>query len=170
MVPSEARNSGVLLTDLTKSYGDVKAVRGVNISIRPGETLALLGPNGAGNSTTIDMMLGLTRPDSGTVTLFGSSPADAVQAGVVGGMLQTGSLLGYLSVRARRHGRVVVPPSPGRERGTSSHRHHGVRRSPDHQTLRRSDPTGTNGHCPRRRPGSAGTRRTDGRPRRGGTS
>ena len=99
MVPSEARNSGVRLTDLTKSYGDVKAVRGVNISIRPGETLALLGPNGAGKSTTIDMVLGLTRPDSGTVTLFGSSPADAVQAGVVGGMLQTGSLLGYLSVR-----------------------------------------------------------------------
>ena len=99
MVPSEARNSGVRLTDLSKSYGDVKAVRGVNISIRPGETLALLGPNGAGKSTTIDMVLGLTRPDSGTVTLFGSSPADAVQAGVVGGMLQTGSLLGYLSVR-----------------------------------------------------------------------
>ena len=99
MVTSEARNSGVRLTDLTKSYGDVKAVRGVNISIRPGETLALLGPNGAGKSTTIDMMLGLIRPDSGTVTLFGSSPADAVQAGVVGGMLQTGSLLGYLSVR-----------------------------------------------------------------------
>ena len=99
MVTSEARNSGVRLTDLTKSYGDVKAVRGVNISIRPGETLALLGPNGAGKSTTIDMVLGLTRPDSGTVTLFGSSPADAVQAGVVGGMLQTGSLLGYLSVR-----------------------------------------------------------------------
>src|ERR1035437_2143287 len=99
MVPSEARNSGVRLTDLSKAYGDVKAVRGVNISIRPGETLALLGPNGAGKSTTIDMVLGLTRPDSGTVTLFGSSPADAVQAGVVGGMLQTGSLLGYLSVR-----------------------------------------------------------------------
>jgi ABC-2 type transport system ATP-binding protein len=99
MATSETRNSGVRLTDLTKSYGDFKAVRGVNISIRPGETLALLGPNGAGKSTTIDMMLGLIRPDSGTVTLFGSSPADAVQAGVVGGMLQTGSLLGYLSVR-----------------------------------------------------------------------
>src|ERR1035437_851921 len=99
MVPSEARNSGVRLTDLSKSYGDVKAVRGVNISIRPGETLALLGPNGAGKSTTIDMVLGLTRPDSGTVTLFGSSPADAVQAGGGGGMLQTGSLPGDLSVR-----------------------------------------------------------------------
>jgi ABC-type sugar transport system ATPase subunit len=44
MVTSEARNSGVRLTDLTKSYGEVKAVRGVNISIRPGETLALSDP------------------------------------------------------------------------------------------------------------------------------
>jgi ABC-2 type transport system ATP-binding protein len=92
-------DGGISVTDLTKSYGDVKAVRGVNISIHPGETLALLGPNGAGKSTTLDMMLGLTRPDSGTVSLFGSSPADAIKAGVVGGMLQTGALIGYLSVR-----------------------------------------------------------------------
>ena len=99
MVTGGTGRSGVVLTDLTKSYGDVRAVRGVTISINPGETVALLGPNGAGKSTTIDMMLGLTRPDSGMVSLFGASPAAAVQAGVVGGMLQTGSLLGYLNVR-----------------------------------------------------------------------
>jgi ABC-type lipopolysaccharide export system ATPase subunit len=81
MVTSDTRKGEILLTDLTKSYGDVKAVRGVTISINPGETLALLGPNGAGKSTTIDMMLGLTRPDSGTVSLFGATPAEAVQAG-----------------------------------------------------------------------------------------
>jgi ABC-2 type transport system ATP-binding protein len=44
-------------------------------------------------------VLGLTRPDSGTVTLFGKSPAQAVAAGAVGGMLQTGALVEYLSVR-----------------------------------------------------------------------
>ncbi|MHB8378993.1 MAG: ABC transporter ATP-binding protein [Acidimicrobiales bacterium] len=99
MATGGTRRDGVLLTDLTKSYGDVKAVRGVTISIDPGETIALLGPNGAGKSTTIDMMLGLTRPDSGTATLFGATPGAAVRAGVVGGMLQTGSLLGYLNVR-----------------------------------------------------------------------
>jgi ABC-2 type transport system ATP-binding protein len=82
-------NTGITLTDLSKSYGKVRAVRGINISISRGETLALLGPNGAGKSTTLDMMLGLTRPDAGTVSLFGSSPRDAVQAGFVGGMLQT---------------------------------------------------------------------------------
>jgi ABC-2 type transport system ATP-binding protein len=99
MVASDTHKGGILLTDLTKTYGDVKAVRGVTLSINPGETVALLGPNGAGKSTTIDMMLGLIRPDSGSVSLFGATPADAVQAGVVGGMLQTGSLLGYLNVR-----------------------------------------------------------------------
>ena len=92
-------SSGITLTDLTKSYGDVRAVRGINLSINRGETLALLGPNGAGKSTTLDMVLGLTRPDAGTVSLFGSSPRDAVRAGFVGGMLQTGEPIGYLSVR-----------------------------------------------------------------------
>ena len=61
--------------------------------------MAFLGPNGAGKSTTIDMMLGLTRPDQGHVTLFGMAPADAVKAGAVGVMLQTGALIRDLSVR-----------------------------------------------------------------------
>jgi ABC-2 type transport system ATP-binding protein len=90
---------GIVLSRLSKSYGDVRAVRGIDLAIAPGETVALLGPNGAGKSTTIDMVLGLTRPDSGSISLFGMSPAQAVAAGVVGGMLQTGSLIPHLSVR-----------------------------------------------------------------------
>jgi ABC-2 type transport system ATP-binding protein len=74
-------------------------VRGVDIEIEMGETVALLGPNGAGKSTTIDMMLGLLAPDAGEVSLFGRTPADAVAAGAVGAMLQTGSLIRDLSVR-----------------------------------------------------------------------
>jgi ABC-2 type transport system ATP-binding protein len=93
------QQSGIKLTNLTKTYGNVKAVRGIDLTINPGETLALLGPNGAGKSTTIDMMLGLIRPNAGSVSLFGATPNDAVDAGDVGGMLQTGSLPGYLSVR-----------------------------------------------------------------------
>jgi ABC-2 type transport system ATP-binding protein len=54
----------------------VHAVRGIDISIAPGETVALLGPNGAGKSTTIDMLLGLLQPDAGSVSLFGRPPAD----------------------------------------------------------------------------------------------
>ena len=88
-----------MLSRLSKSYGNVHAVRSVDLAIAPGETVAILGPNGAGKTTTIEMVLGLTRPDSGTVTLFGKSPAQAVAVGAVGGMLQTGALVEYLSVR-----------------------------------------------------------------------
>jgi ABC-2 type transport system ATP-binding protein len=94
-----AESAGIQLTNLTKSYGEVQAVRGINLTINRGETLALLGPNGAGKTTTIDMMLGLVRPDAGRVSLFGASPRDAVEAGTVSGMLQTGSPPEYLSVR-----------------------------------------------------------------------
>jgi ABC-2 type transport system ATP-binding protein len=80
-------------------HGPVHAVRGIDVSIAGGETVALLGPNGAGKSTTIDMMLGLARPDAGEVNVFGRSPRDAVDAGMVGAMLQTGELIRDLSVR-----------------------------------------------------------------------
>jgi ABC-2 type transport system ATP-binding protein len=97
-------DSSIELQGLTKSYrggsrGPVRAVRGIDVSIARGETVALLGPNGAGKSTTIDMLLGLTRPDAGEVRVFGHSPRDAVDAGAVGAMLQTGELIRDLSVR-----------------------------------------------------------------------
>jgi len=76
----------------------VRAVRGIDLDIAPGETVALLGPNGAGKSTTIEMLLGLTRPDAGTVSVFGLAPERAVDEGNVGAMLQTGSLIRDLSV------------------------------------------------------------------------
>ncbi|HEX3924943.1 MAG TPA: ABC transporter ATP-binding protein [Streptosporangiaceae bacterium] len=91
--------TGIRLSGLTKSYGQVRAVRGIDVTIKAGETTALLGPNGAGKSTTIDMILGLAQPDKGSVEIFGRSPAQAVHAGAVGGMLQSGSLIDYLSVR-----------------------------------------------------------------------
>ena len=51
--------AGIRLAALSKSYGPVLAVDGIDLVIAPGETVALLGPNGAGKSTTIDMILGL---------------------------------------------------------------------------------------------------------------
>jgi ABC-2 type transport system ATP-binding protein len=89
----------VVLDGLVKSYGSVRAVQGVDLTIRPGETVALLGPNGAGKSTTIDVLLGLLRPDAGTVSLFDRTPEEAIRSGMVGAMLQTGSLLRDLTVR-----------------------------------------------------------------------
>jgi ABC-2 type transport system ATP-binding protein len=94
---------GVQLTALAKMFkspsGPVHAVRGIDATIWPGETVALLGPNGAGKSTTIDMILGLQRPDRGTATVFGMPPDKAVAAGLVGAMLQTGGVIPYLTVR-----------------------------------------------------------------------
>jgi ABC-2 type transport system ATP-binding protein len=94
---------GIELRGLEKSFktphGTVAAVRGVDISIRAGEIVALLGPNGAGKSTTIDMLLGLAQPDAGSVSVLGHSADEAVLAGKVGAMLQTGMLIGDLSAR-----------------------------------------------------------------------
>jgi len=94
---------GIRLQGLTKTFqssqGPVRAVRGIDVSIAAGETVALLGPNGAGKSTTIDMMLGLAKPDGGTVAVFGRPPREAVDAGLVGAMLQSGALIRDLTVR-----------------------------------------------------------------------
>jgi ABC-2 type transport system ATP-binding protein len=56
---------------LQKKFGAITAVSGVSFSATPGEVLGLLGPNGAGKSTTISMLAGLTKPDSGSVTIDG---------------------------------------------------------------------------------------------------
>ncbi|WP_217165039.1 ABC transporter ATP-binding protein [Streptomyces sp. AC512_CC834] len=86
---------------VTKSYGDVRAVDGLTLALHPGETVALLGPNGAGKSTTLDLLLGLRRPDTGTggtVHVFGTEPREAIVAGRVGAMLQSGGLMDEITV------------------------------------------------------------------------
>ena len=56
---------------LTKSYGELKALNGVNISIKKGEFFGLLGPNGAGKTTTINILTGLVFKESGSAKVFG---------------------------------------------------------------------------------------------------
>ncbi len=108
--------TGVELRGLTKTFNGpgrpVQAVRGIDVSIAPGETVALLGPNGAGKSTTIDMLLGLLEPDAGTVSLSGLESTSAIAAGKVGAMLQTGSLIPNLSVRELVAMMAALYPSP----------------------------------------------------------
>jgi ABC-2 type transport system ATP-binding protein len=108
--------SGIVLSALEKTFrspeGPVRAVRGIDVAISAGETVAFLGPNGAGKSTTIDMLLGLLQPDSGTVSVFGGSPADAIAAGSVGAMLQTGALIRDLSVRELVDMMASLYPAP----------------------------------------------------------
>ena len=60
--------------DLKKSYGDVHAVRGVDLEIAHGEIFSLLGPNGAGKTTTVEILEGFRTRDSGTVSVLGFDP------------------------------------------------------------------------------------------------
>ncbi|GAA3114258.1 ABC-2 type transport system ATP-binding protein [Kribbella aluminosa] len=60
--------------ELTKTFGKVRALDGLNLIVRPGEVHGFLGPNGAGKSTTIRILLGLMRATSGDVELFGADP------------------------------------------------------------------------------------------------
>jgi len=64
----------IQIADLTKSYGAFRALRGLDLTVTPGEVHAFLGPNGAGKSTTIRILLGLLRADGGQVTVLGQDP------------------------------------------------------------------------------------------------
>jgi ABC-2 type transport system ATP-binding protein len=76
------------LTAVSKSFGAVRALAGVDLELRPGEILALLGPNGAGKSTAVSLLLGLRRPDSGQAVLHGRDPRDPEARRRVGVVLQ----------------------------------------------------------------------------------
>src|SRR3954447_15701711 len=94
-----AARPAVSLVGVTKSFGTVDAVRGIDLEIQPGEIVAFLGPNGAGKTTTIDMVLGLSRPTSGAVRVLGLEPRQAIAHGLVSAVMQTGGLLKDLTVR-----------------------------------------------------------------------
>jgi ABC-2 type transport system ATP-binding protein len=89
----------IRLDGVTKDFGSVHAVRGIDLTIQPGEVVAFLGPNGAGKTTTIDMILGLSTPSSGSAEVLGLKPRQAVARGLVSAVMQTGGLLKDLSVR-----------------------------------------------------------------------
>ncbi|WP_245812141.1 ABC transporter ATP-binding protein [Actinophytocola xinjiangensis] len=67
-------NAAVVVEDIRKAYGDLKAVDGVSLSVTEGEFFGILGPNGAGKTTTLEIIEGLRQPDSGSVRLLGESP------------------------------------------------------------------------------------------------
>jgi ABC-2 type transport system ATP-binding protein len=90
--------SVVSFENVSKHYGSLKAVDGLSLDLRPGETVALLGPNGAGKSTSLDMLLALRKPTSGKIRMFGSDPYHAVKSGRVGAMLQSGGLMPEVTV------------------------------------------------------------------------
>jgi ABC-2 type transport system ATP-binding protein len=87
------------LSAVKKRYGQVVALDGLDLEVRPGELLAVLGPNGAGKTTAISLLLGLHRPDSGTVRLLGRSPHSIEARRQVGVMMQEVALSPELRVR-----------------------------------------------------------------------
>jgi ABC-2 type transport system ATP-binding protein len=89
---------------LTKSYGDVQALRGVDLTVARGQVFGFLGPNGAGKTTTIRCLLDLIRPDGGTVRVLGLDP----QADAVAVRAQVGYLPGELALEPNQTARQIL--------------------------------------------------------------
>ena len=101
--PSPARapdpSLPAVIRGAVKRYGDVTALDGLDLTIRPGETVALLGPNGAGKTTAVKLLLGIARPDAGSAKLFGGDPRDRRNRWRLGTMLQLANVPETLSAR-----------------------------------------------------------------------
>ena len=106
--------------DLSKYFGEIKAVEKVNLQVRPGEIVGLLGPNGAGKSTTIKMLSTLLRPSSGTATLVGNdllkNPFQIRQH--IGIIFQDSTLDNRLTGRENLQFHCMVYKVPKKERTT----------------------------------------------------
>src|SRR5438309_11463843 len=68
------QSPAIVTQGLSKSYGDVQALRGVDLEVRRGEIFGFLGPNGSGKTTTIRCLLDLIRPSSGSLRVLGLDP------------------------------------------------------------------------------------------------
>jgi len=99
-------------TRVTKNYGMVEALRGLDLTIRPGELVALLGANGAGKTTAVRALLGLTKPTSGEVRIFGGDPRDARSRTRIGALLQIARVPETLRVREHIHLFSSYYPNP----------------------------------------------------------
>jgi ABC-2 type transport system ATP-binding protein len=87
------------LQRVSKNFGEVRALREVDFSVRAGELVALLGPNGAGKTTAVKLFLGLAKPATGSVNVFGGNPINANVRTRIGAMLQVAKVPETLRVR-----------------------------------------------------------------------
>ena len=102
----------VSFEEVSKVYGQVRAVDGLSLDLRHGETVAFLGPNGAGKSTSLDMLLALRKPTSGRIRVLGSDPYASVKSGRIGAMLQSGGLMPEVTVREMVALAATLHPRP----------------------------------------------------------
>lgn len=105
-------NTPAQFTRVTKNYGMVEALRGLDLTIRPGELVALLGANGAGKTTAVRTLLGLAKPSSGEVRVFGGDPRDARCRTRIGALLQVARVPETLRVREHIHLFSSYYPNP----------------------------------------------------------
>jgi ABC-2 type transport system ATP-binding protein len=105
-------NLPVQFKGVVKNYGAVEAVRGLDLTIRPGELVALLGANGAGKTTAVRLLLGLAKPTSGEVRVFGRDPRDAANRVRTGALLQVARVPETLKVREHIHLFSSYYPNP----------------------------------------------------------
>jgi len=97
--PQTGRQIAATLDQVSKNYGAVQALKNFTLEVRAGELTAVLGPNGAGKTTAIKLLLGLARPSSGRVSVFGGDATVMETHLRVGAMLQVGRVPESLRVR-----------------------------------------------------------------------
>ena len=97
--------AAIEIVDLTMTYGDLRAVDGVSLSVGEGEFVGILGPNGAGKTTLLEMVEGLRRPVSGTATVLGEPvwPRNHGLLPRIGVQLQASSFFERLTAREQIH-------------------------------------------------------------------
>jgi len=94
----DSNGPAVVIADVCKAFGPVRALQGLSLAIEPGRVFGLLGPNGSGKTTLIRMLVGLVVPDSGEVRVLGRRMPDVAVLSRIGYMTQQAALYPDLSV------------------------------------------------------------------------
>ncbi|MGP6206606.1 ABC transporter ATP-binding protein [Cuniculiplasma sp. SKW3] len=95
----QVNSSALFMENVSKSYGNIKAVDNFSLDIKEGERVALLGENGAGKSTSLKIISGLMKPDTGKVRIFGYIPSSYEAKKLIGYLPEDASPYLNLSVR-----------------------------------------------------------------------
>ena len=157
------------MSAVTHRYGQVVALDGLDLEIRPGEVLAVLGPNGAGKTTAIGLLLGSLRAQEGAVRVFGCDPGAGAVRMRRGAMLQVSGLADTLTIA--EHLELFSSLLPGAAAGLQAARDGGSggsRRAALRTSLRGAEATGDVRAGAGRRPGAGLSRRADDRAGRRG--